>query len=74
MAEEHAGMTDGTEDERIPWVVQQHIGIETTRESYKEEVCRWELDNYLDYVWRPAAHERRVSGKQLWWRREYLWP
>ena len=50
MAEEQGGTTDGTEDERIPWMLQQHAGTETTTESSTEEVCRRELDNYLEYV------------------------
>ena len=56
MAEEQGGTTDGTEDERIPWMLQQHAGTETTAESSTEEVCRRELDNYLEYVWRPVGH------------------
>ena len=74
MAEEQGGTTDGTEDERIPWMLQQHAGTETTAESSTEEVCRRELDNYLEYVWRPVGHERRVSAEEWWRKREYLWP
>ena len=55
-------------------MLQQHAGTETTAESSTEEVCRWELDNYLDYVWRPVGHERRVSAEEWWSQREYLWP
>ena len=50
IAEEQGGTTDGTEDERIPWMLQQRAGTETTAESSTEEVCRRELDNYLEYV------------------------
>ena len=74
MAEEHGGTTDGTEDERIPWMLQQHAGTETTAESSTEEVCRRELDNYLEYVWRTVGRERRVSAEEWWGRQEYLWP
>ena len=52
----------------------QHAGTETTTESSTEEVCRRELDNYLEYVWRPVGHERRVSAEEWWRKREYLWP
>ena len=74
MAEEQGGTTDGTEDERIPLMLQQHAGTETTAESSTEEVCRRELDNYLEYVWRSVGHERRVSAEKWWCKREYLWP
>ena len=37
-------------------------------------MCRWELDNYLEYIWRPVCHERRVSAEEWWRKREYLWP
>ena len=57
-------MTDSTKDERIPWMLQQHAGVETTAESPSEEVCKQELDNYLEYVWRPTDHERRVSVEE----------
>ena len=43
MAEEHGGTTNGTEDERIAWMVQQHAGAETTVESSMGEVWRREL-------------------------------
>ena len=55
-------------------MLQQHAGMETTAESSTEEVCRRELDNYLEYVWRPVGHERRVSAEGWWRKREYLWP
>ena len=48
MAEEQGETTDGTEDERIPWMLQQYARTETTAESSTEEVCRWDLDNYLE--------------------------
>ena len=44
--------------------------METTAESSTEEVCRWELDNYLEYI----GHERKVSAEEWWRKREYLWP
>ena len=74
MAEEQGGTTDGTEDERIPWRLQQHAGAERIAESSIEEVCRQELDNYLEYVWRPVGHERKVSVEGWWCKQEYLWP
>ena len=74
MAEEQGGTTYGTEDERIPWMLQQHPGTETTAESSTEEVCRRELDNYLEYVWRLVGHERKVSANGWWRKGEYLWP
>ena len=74
MAEERGGTTDGTEDERIPWMLQQHAGTETIAGPSTEEVCRRELDNYLEYVWRPVSHQRRVSAEERWCKREYLWP
>ena len=49
-------------------------GTETTAESSTEEVCRRELDNYSEYVWRLVGHERRVSIEEWWHKREYLWP
>ena len=55
-------------------MLQQHAGMETTAESSTKEVCRRELHNYLEYVWRPADHERRVSPEEWWHRRECLWP
>ena len=55
-------------------MLQQHVGTETTAESSMEEVCRWELDNYSEDVWRPVGHERRVSTEEWWCKREYLWP
>ena len=73
MAEEQGGTTDGTEDESIPWMLQQHAGMETTAESSTEEICRWELDNYLESVWRPIGHEKRMSAEEWWQKREYLW-
>ena len=74
MAEEQGGTTNGMEDKRIPWMLQQHAGMETTTESSTEEVCRRKLDNYLEYVWRPVGHERTVSAEEWWHKREYLWP
>ena len=74
MAEEQGGTTNGMEDKRIPWMLQQHAGTETTAESSTEEVCRRELYNYLEYIWRPVGHERRVSAEEWWCKREYLWP
>ena len=74
MAEEQGETTDGTEDEGIPWILQQHAGMETTAESFTEEVCRQELDNYLEYVSRHVGHEKRVSAEEWWHKREYLWP
>ena len=47
--------------------------MEMTTESSTKEVCKRELDYYLDYVWRLAAHEQCVSVEQWWQRREYLW-
>ena len=73
MTDEHGGKTDGTEGKTIPWMVQQHVGAETTAESSMEEVCGQQFDNYLEHVWRPAAHESIVSLEQCWQRREYLW-
>ena len=61
------------EDERIPWMLQQRAGTETTVESSPEEVCKQELDNYLEYVWRLVGHERRVFAKEWWHKWEYLW-
>ena len=74
MVEEHGGKTDGIEHKMIEWMVQQHAGMEMTMESSMEKACRRELDNYLDYIWKRAAHEPMVSAKYWWWRREYLWP
>ena len=37
-------------------------------------MCRRELDNYLEYVWRYASHERRVSAEEWWRKRGCLWP
>ena len=50
MTKEQGGITNGTEEGRIPWMLQQHAGMETIAESSTEEVCRRELDNYLEYV------------------------
>ena len=74
MAEEQGGTTNGMEDERTPWMLQQHARTEIKAESSIEEVCRGELDNYLEYVWRPVGHERKVSAEGWWRKREYLWP
>ena len=74
MVEEQGGTTNSTEDKRIPLMLQQHAGMETTIESFTKEVCRQELDNYLEYIWRLVGHERRVFAKEWWHRREYLWP
>ena len=64
MAEEHGARTPGMEEEAIPWMVEPHMGMETIIESSTEGVCKEELDNYLDYVWRRAVHERKVSKEQ----------
>ena len=45
MAEEHGGRADGTEDETIPWMGQQHAGTKTTAELSTGEVRRRDLDN-----------------------------
>ena len=74
MAEEQGGTIGGMEDKRIPWMLQQHTGTETIAESSTKVVCRRELDNYLEYVGRPVGHERRVSAKEWWRKREYFWP
>ena len=36
---EQGGATDGTEDERIRWVLQQHAGTETTEQSHPQTKC-----------------------------------
>ena len=72
MAEEQGGTTEGTKDERIPWMLQQHAGTETTAESSIVEVCRRVLDNYLEYVRRSVGHERRVSVEEWWCKQEYM--
>ena len=54
-------------------MLQQHTGTERIAESSTEEVCRQELDNYLEYVWRSVGHERRVFAEEWWCKREYLW-
>ena len=64
MAEEHKGTTDGTEGEIIPLMLQQHAATEMASKSSIEEVCKQELDNYFEYVWRLAGHERRVAAEQ----------
>ena len=74
MAEGHGGRTDGTEDKTISWMVEQQIGAETTAGSSTEDMCRQELNNYIEYVWRRLAHESMVSTQQWWRRRQYLWP
>ena len=63
MLKEHGSRVAGTE-EASPWMVQPHAGTETTVESSTEELCRRELDNYLDYIWRHVAHEPQVYIEQ----------
>ena len=44
-------------------------------QSHPQRKCAdGSLDNYLEYVWRPVGHERRVSAEEWWCKREYLWP
>ena len=62
VAEEHGARITGMEDEAIPCMVQRHVGMETTAESSTEEMCKQELDYYLNYVLRRATQEQRVSA------------
>ena len=54
-------------------VATTHKDGSNSRVIHKGSVYR-ELDNYVEYVWRPVGHERRVSTEEWWRKREYLWP
>ena len=48
MGREHEARIANTEDEAIPWMVHQNEGADTITESSTAEVCRREVDCYLD--------------------------